>query len=397
MSRFFNATTDFISCGNPTAYNEMTAISLVADMFPLGMGENGSGRIITKDYDATRGDGWNLMIAGTNDVGFGLGYSSTDVNVRTSSSVFSLNRWTHVAATYPGGTTAANCHIYLDCIEPSYATQTDGVGSRDTDGAEPVIIGSRKGSDRTWDGYLAHVQLFNRELTPAEVRFLRFYPGEIRLGLIGYWPLMGESSLRELDYSGFGRHGTVSGARASSINPPRFATYFPAQKRNRIARFFPRRLISLGRAAAISGTVTTAVESDIVAGGKTIIITLSGDTWIAAGALDFDLVRQDIIDGLTSAQSELLGWNNVVKALQGTAGVVRTSDAVVTITLDAQATYSITANETITVTVPDSALSGSSAIVASPTFTISNEGAFVPYPRPRGARAGMFVLAGGMQ
>lgn len=124
--------------------------------------------------------------------------------------------------------------------------------------------------------------------------------------------------------------------------------------------------------AAITGTATAGInETDIVAGGKTIIITLTGDTWIAAGAGSFDLQRANIIAGLTSAQSEALGWNNVVKVLQGVAGVVRTSGTVVTITLDAQATYNITATETITVTVPSTAVVGASSIVATPTFTVT--------------------------
>lgn len=121
---------------------------------------------------------------------------------------------------------------------------------------------------------------------------------------------------------------------------------------------------------ALTGTVTTAIEADIVAGGKTIILTLTNDTWVTSGAT-FDGQRANIIAGLTSAQSELLGWNNVVKALQGVSGVVRTSDTVVTITLDAQITYQITAPETITVTVPSTALTGAVALVASPTFDIA--------------------------
>lgn len=126
------------------------------------------------------------------------------------------------------------------------------------------------------------------------------------------------------------------------------------------------------KTAALTGTATASItEADVVTGGKTIILTLTGDTWIAAGAASFDLQRQNIINGLTSAQSELLGWNNVVKALQGVSGVVRTSDTVVTITLDAQATYNITATETITATIPDTALTGAAQLVASPTFTVS--------------------------
>lgn len=126
-----------------------------------------------------------------------------------------------------------------------------------------------------------------------------------------------------------------------------------------------------GTSAALTGTVTTATETDIVTGGKTIILTLTGDTWVTAGAT-FDAQRQNIIDGIDSAQAEAAGWDAVVKATQGVAGVVRTSGTVVTITLDAQASYSITANETITATIPATALTGGVQIVASPTFTVTN-------------------------
>ena len=128
----------------------------------------------------------------------------------------------------------------------------------------------------------------------------------------------------------------------------------------------------LAVSAALTGTITASVnEADIVAGGKTLIITLTGDTWIAAGAGSFDLQRDEIIAGCDSAQSETLGWDLVPKALQSLGGVIRTSDTVVTITWDAFATYNITATETITVTVPGTAVVGGNAIVATPTFTVS--------------------------
>ena len=121
----------------------------------------------------------------------------------------------------------------------------------------------------------------------------------------------------------------------------------------------------------VTGTVTASInEADIVTGGKTVILTLIGDTWVTAGAT-FDAQRQNIINGMDSAQSEAGGWDAKVKALQGVAGVVRTSNTVVTITLDAQAAYDITATETITVTVPSTALTGAVQIVTSPTFTVA--------------------------
>jgi len=124
--------------------------------------------------------------------------------------------------------------------------------------------------------------------------------------------------------------------------------------------------------AALSGTITAGTkESDIVNGGKTIIITLVNDTWVTAGAT-FDAQRQNIIDGLSSAQSEATGFNNEVKAKEVVTAVVRTSPTVVTITLTAQAAYDITAQEVISDIIPATALTTSaSPIVVVPTFAVN--------------------------
>jgi len=127
--------------------------------------------------------------------------------------------------------------------------------------------------------------------------------------------------------------------------------------------------------AVLTGTlVPTVTEADIVTGGKTVIITLTGDTWVAAGAT-FDAERQNIINGLDSAQAEAAGWDAVVKATAAVTDVVRTSSTVVTITLEAFASYNVTATETITCTIPASALVSVLSLVATPTFTVTAVGA----------------------
>jgi hypothetical protein len=127
--------------------------------------------------------------------------------------------------------------------------------------------------------------------------------------------------------------------------------------------------------AAVSGTITpSATENEIVSGGKTIIIDLNNDTWVAEGT-SFNDIRQDIINGLNSSGSDPNGWNNEVRAKQGVTGVVRTDNDTVTITLDAQSGYNITSDETITVTVPASALvTSGDPVVARPTFDITSTG-----------------------
>lgn len=124
----------------------------------------------------------------------------------------------------------------------------------------------------------------------------------------------------------------------------------------------------------ISGD-TALTESDIVNGGQVITITLSNDTWQAAGTA-FDQVRQIILNGLTSAQSEVTGWNKEVRDKQPVTVVARTSNTVVTVTLAAAPGYDITVAETITDTVPDEALvTSASALVALTTIGVTADAA----------------------
>jgi len=140
-----------------------------------------------------------------------------------------------------------------------------------------------------------------------------------------------------------------------------------------------------GATAAITGTATATInEDDITTGGKTVIITLTGDTFKAAGTgpIGSTADTQALIDNIDSAQAEGTGWDAVVKAgLVPADDVTRTSDTVATITLPAFGTYDITAQETITVTVPtDVLVTGAGAITGSPTFTVDTVAAGVSIP-----------------
>ncbi len=83
----------------------------------------------------------------------------------------------------------------------------------------------------------------------------------------------------------------------------------------------------------------------------------------------FTAIRQAIIDGLVSAQSETNGFNNKRSQISPTA-VVRVNATTVQITLPPLVGYDITALEAITDTIPASALTGGVAIVATPALTV---------------------------
>lgn len=129
--------------------------------------------------------------------------------------------------------------------------------------------------------------------------------------------------------------------------------------------------------AAVTGTATSTIgEADVVAGGKTIVITLTNDTWKAAGTgpIGSTADTQAIIDGISAASSPALGWNAEWRDKEATTAVVRTSATVCTITMSSQAaisgSYDIEAQETVTVTVPSAATASGVSVVASPTFTV---------------------------
>lgn len=125
-----------------------------------------------------------------------------------------------------------------------------------------------------------------------------------------------------------------------------------------------------GATLTIAGTLSDgATEQEVFRGFEDLILTLDGATW--ATGTDFNSARQGIINGITSAQNELAGWNNEVRDKLSVAAVVRGSDATIFIFFPAFSGYDISALETITVTVPASAHSGDTALIASTTFAIT--------------------------
>ena len=149
-------------------------------------------------------------------------------------------------------------------------------------------------------------------------------------------------------------------------------------------------------ATAVS-TGTLATEAGVVAGGETIILTLTGDTWVATVG-DDNAITTALIAGLDAAQVGTKGWDTIVRPLITFADVVRTSTTVVTITLPAAALYAIHKDEVITATIPASALAAAAVIVAtSPLIIIARGGASYAdlggrrHPRSSGAARRMIV------
>lgn len=117
-------------------------------------------------------------------------------------------------------------------------------------------------------------------------------------------------------------------------------------------------------------SVPTQTEDDLSgASGKTVVLTLTGDTFVT-GTSSLD----GIAAGSDSDQAASgTNWDSLVKsALDNTDVVLSGGNTVATITLPVFATYDISSTETITWTIPAASLTTSAdPIVSSPTHTVT--------------------------
>ena len=125
--------------------------------------------------------------------------------------------------------------------------------------------------------------------------------------------------------------------------------------------------------AALTGTALSGTEAQWAAGGLILDVDLSGAAEWHADLGASGAVTDAFIAGLDSAQSEAAGYNAVFRDLGLTyEHVTRVSDKKARITFPA-GIFAITANETLTFTIPSSAmLYVTGALVATPTITIAN-------------------------
>jgi hypothetical protein len=119
---------------------------------------------------------------------------------------------------------------------------------------------------------------------------------------------------------------------------------------------------------SLSGTMVAGgvLESEMVAGGETLIITVTGDTWHADVGAD-NAITTALLAGITGDDDYA-----TIAALTDFGDVVRTSANIVTITYPAAAGYAIATDETVTVAVPASAVA-LGVPPASDTVTITAE------------------------
>ncbi|AEE95447.1 hypothetical protein [Mahella australiensis] len=104
--------------------------------------------------------------------------------------------------------------------------------------------------------------------------------------------------------------------------------------------------------AQLSGTALSASESDIKAGGRTLVIALTDNHW--AGDIASSKAKRDALFDSITARSEQTEWvkvTNALKAAGPAALALSDGNKKLTITLPAVTNYNITANQTVNISI----------------------------------------------
>ena len=114
--------------------------------------------------------GWCLNIDSGNQVTFKVEHATGLLHRTTNSIVY--NRWYHVVVIWDGTASASGARIFLNGIEASYLTTTDGTGERVLDASRNLVIGNRNDNGQSFDGIIDEVAIWSRTLHANEIKQL---------------------------------------------------------------------------------------------------------------------------------------------------------------------------------------------------------------------------------
>ncbi|MEW5994636.1 MAG: LamG domain-containing protein [Candidatus Zixiibacteriota bacterium] len=157
----FDSIDDYVEIPDDLSLRLTTGGTIEAWIYPLSHGENGYGRIVDKSINSVGGgSGYEFDVEGTNNLGLNVDGQALDLH--TTTGVLTLNAWNHVAATFDG----TYWKLYSNGVE---------VGSKNSTVLPPntaatVRIGNRAdNTDRTFDGAIDEVAIYNSALSPTEI------------------------------------------------------------------------------------------------------------------------------------------------------------------------------------------------------------------------------------
>lgn len=227
-SRDFDGTNDNVDFGGMSSLDNQANVSIgcwvyadnvtqdhyIVDFFDAVATTTGGILFLHDDVDSVSGrtDVFTIYVEET-------GGGGSNVRIATATSSAKSQTWQWVVLTFDNESTTG-FKIYIDNVEdansPASTVSIANAGNHN----ETFYLGERSdGAAGDRAGNIAHCQTWNRTLGVIELIEAGFNPGVIPLNLTSWWPMFGAES-PEIDLTGAGNTGTVSGATEAFIGPP---------------------------------------------------------------------------------------------------------------------------------------------------------------------------------
>jgi hypothetical protein len=214
VGRTFGGTTgDAIAVTGHTAIDGMIAFTISIWAYKTGLGGGGFGRMMQKGANSPRE--WVLYTNNnpTNNIIFNADRWAS-IGVWSGAGPFVNSSWHNIAVSYSFSATSNDAVIYYDAVSLT-VTRSSTPSGADSGAHGDLFIGNdaATGGGGNWAGRLAHAAIWNRILSPSEIK-AQYYglPWRVPAGLITYLPIEGVAS-PEPNYAPQGnatRNGTLN-------------------------------------------------------------------------------------------------------------------------------------------------------------------------------------------
>ena len=266
MALDFDGTTDQL--GSPAPPTSLKSIPLTLAAWVNSDADHVGGVLCVEGENSTAVHGHGIIRV-TGDM---WAFSQNNTNVQAVRAATNT-AWHSCVGVFAG---TSDRSIWVDGAE------TNETSSKvpDTTYVERIRIGQRANdnNDQNFNGKIAECAAWDIALSDSEVAAHAAGVSALLIAprnLVAYWPLGGpmiSSSVYKDIVGGFDM--TATGTPTAYDHPPIIYPSSPTVFRAAAA--------AAAAAATLTGTVTSSItKSDIVTGAKTIILTTSGETWVA--------------------------------------------------------------------------------------------------------------------
>jgi len=154
----FDGDDDMIFVGDAPELDNVAALSVAVWIRPETVGENTRGTMVSNAVsgDNMPGAGWTLRVTSTESAVFQVDGDAADLQLRSSDASIAIGAWRHV----------------IDGSEATYDRLLDGGGARVDDSAATLRFGETPDGSSAFDGVLDDIRIYDRILSPEDVRAL---------------------------------------------------------------------------------------------------------------------------------------------------------------------------------------------------------------------------------